>query len=92
MFNVIFTYQSVLPESMHEDKTMNLGQFDTVADAREYILDEYDAAVAKLEDDGEGHMCTAWLADHYAKRYTIEEVVVLRGSDHFAKRHSIEAV
>jgi hypothetical protein len=74
MFNVIYTYQSVLPETKGEDKTMNLGRFDNVDEAREYILDEYDASVAKLEDDGEGHMCTAWLADHYAERYTIEAV------------------
>ena len=74
MFNVIYTYQSVLPESLGEDKTMNLGEFESVSDAREYILSEFDKTIAKYDDDEEAEFPTEYLSDHFAKSYSIEAV------------------
>ena len=75
MFNVIYTYESVLPESEGELRHMNLGQFDSEDAARDYILDEFDAAIAKMDDDGDGEIGTKYLSDYFAKSYSVEASV-----------------
>ena len=74
MFNVIYTYQSVLPESLGEEKTMNLGEFESEDAARDYILSEFDRSIAKYDDDDEARVPTEYLSDHFAKSYSIEAV------------------
>ena len=74
MFKVIYTYASFLPESLGEARHMNLGEFETVDAARDYILSEFDQTIAKYDDDGEAWMPTKYLSDHYTKAYSIEAV------------------
>lgn len=74
MFKVIYTYASFLPESLGEARHMNLGEFETVDAARDYILSEFDQTVAKYDDDGEAEYPTEYLSKHYAKAYSIEAV------------------
>ena len=74
MFKVIYTYESFLPESLGEARHMNLGEFETVDAARDYILSEFDQTIAKYDDDGEAWMPTKYLSDHYTKAYSIEAV------------------
>ena len=74
MFNVIYTYESVLPESEGELRHMNLGQFDSEDAARDYIMDEFDAAIAKMDDDDEAEIGTKYLSDYFAKSYSVEAV------------------
>lgn len=45
MFNVIYTYESVLPASEGELKSYNVATVPTVEEARELILAEYDMTV-----------------------------------------------
>ena len=75
MFNVIYTYESVLPASEGELKTHNIATVDTVEEAREVILEEYDRSVATWDDQGEGGELLDWLADHILRHYTIEAAV-----------------
>lgn len=75
MFNVIYTYQSVLPESKDELRHMNLGEFESEDAARDYILDQYDAAIAKMDDDGEAEFPTKYLSEHFSESYSVEAAV-----------------
>jgi hypothetical protein len=75
MFNVIYTYESVLPESEGELRHMNLGQFDSEDAARDYILDEFDAAIAKMDDDDEAEIQTKYLSEYFTKSYSVEAAV-----------------
>ena len=74
MFNVIYTYQSVLPESEGEIKTMDLGQFETEDAARDYILDQFDQSIEMMDDKDESWMPTKHLTEHFAESYSIEAV------------------
>ena len=74
MYNVIYTYESCQPKSKGELRHMNLGQFDSEAAARDYILDQYDDLVARFDDDGEGDMPTHIIAEVISKKYSIEAV------------------
>ena len=75
MFNVIYTYQSVLPESEGEIKTMDLGQFETEDAARDYILDQFDQSIEMMDDKDESWMPTKHLTEHFAESYSIEAAV-----------------
>ena len=75
MFNVIYTYQSVLPESEGELRHMNLGQFESEDAARDYILDQYDQVIEKMDDDGEAWMPTKHLSAHFSESYSVEAAV-----------------
>ena len=75
MFNVIYTYKSVLPESEGESRSMDLGQFETEDAARDYILDQFDQVIEKMDDDDEAWMPTKHLAAHFAESYSVEAAV-----------------
>ena len=75
MFNVIYTYKSVLPESEGESRSMDLGQFETEDAARDYILDQYDQVIEKMDDDDEAWMPTNHLSEHFAESYSVEAAV-----------------
>ena len=74
MFNVIYTYESVLPASLGELRHIDLGKFESEDAARDYILNEYDQAIEKMDDDDEAEYPTKYLSEHFMKTYTIEVV------------------
>lgn len=75
MFNVIYTYESVLPESEGEIRHIDLGQFESEDEARDYILSEYDQVIEKYDDDDDAWIPTDGLADYFLKSYSIEASV-----------------
>ena len=75
MFNVIYTYQSVLPESEGESRRIDLGQFESEDAARDYILDQFDQVIEKMDDDDEAWMPTKHLSEHFAESYSVEASV-----------------
>ena len=75
MFKVIYTYESVLPESEGELRHINLGEFATEDAAREYVLSEFDAVIEKYDDDDEAWVPTKHLSEHFAESYSIEASV-----------------
>ena len=75
MFNVIYTYKSVLPESEGESRSMDLGQFESEDAARDYILDQFDQVIEKMDDDDEAWMPTNHLSEHFAESYSVEAAV-----------------
>ena len=74
MFKVIYTYESVLPESEGELRHIDLGKFESEDAARDYILSEFDQAIAKYDDDDEAEFPTKYLSDYFTKSYSIEAV------------------
>ena len=86
MFKVIYTYKSVLPESKGELRHMNLGEFTTEDAARDYILSEFDAVIAKMDDDDEAEIPTEYLSKHFHESYSLKD------SFDIVKSTSIEAV
>ena len=75
MFNVIYTYESVLPESLGEIRHIDLGKFESEDAARDYVLAEFDAAIEKMDDDDEAEFPTKYLSEHFTKSYSIEAAV-----------------
>ena len=86
MFKVIYTYESVLPESLGEARHIDLGEFETVDAARDYILSEFDAVIAKMDDDDEAEIPTEYLSKHFHESYSLKD------SFDIVKSTSIEAV
>ena len=74
MFKVIYTYESVLPESQGELRHIDLGEYESEDDARAYILNEFDAVIEKYDDDDEAWVPTKHLSAHFAESYSIEAV------------------
>ena len=74
MFKVIYTYESVLPESLGESRHIDLGEFESEDAAREYVLSEFDQVIAKYDDDDEAWVPTKHLSAHFAESYSIEAV------------------
>ena len=75
MFNVIYTYESVLPHSEGELKSHVIDTVDTVEEAREVILNEFDSCIGQQWDDvGEGDQPTDYLVKHFTDSYSIEAV------------------
>ena len=86
MFKVIYTYESVLPESLGEARHIDLGEFESESEARDYILSEFDAVIAKMDDDDEAEIPTEYLSKHFHESYS------LKSSFDIVKSTSIEAV
>ena len=75
MFKVIYTYESVLPESLGELRHIDLGEFESEDAARDYILSEFDQTISKYDDDDEAWVPTKYLSEHFAKSYSVEASV-----------------
>ena len=73
MFKVIYTYESVLPESLGEARHIDLGEFESESEARDYILSEFDAVIAKMDDDDEAWLPTKYLSKHFHESYSIKD-------------------
>ena len=86
MFKVIYTYESVLPESLGEARHIDLGEFESESEARDYILSEFDAVIAKMDDDDEAEIPTEYLSKHFHESYSLKD------SFDIVKSTSIEAV
>ena len=85
MFKVIYTYESVLPESKGELRHFDLGEFESESEARDYILGEFDACIAKMDDDEEAEIPTKYLSKHFHESYSIKDCFDI------VKQASIEA-